>query len=609
MTTKDLLGAIGAVDDETLLHAQKKRISPMVWVACGILAVLLVASILLSRRPTPFSHNIFEEKASWNMDAQVTAVAEQYGCENTAVIDCEYSFLRGFAVHARVLEVLPDIYVIPEKNLGRHNYRVLRLQVLDTVAGEELPEEIYFLLPEAYNPRLLQYDLLLNLDQVGVENYLLFNTTQRQAETFSLVFACGVDSREYSKTVTVDPTAIYTNEVLCILPYKDGVLTWPTGDAWAADRDCFEYFSTKDNAVYPLRGHMTLEAAKAAVMPARQAFADKHDVEIPKPKVLYADSYNMGINLGNFNTPEVGTFSQIYHQHEDKFLFCRVIDGFYTNEVYTFYPDGQMASSEVEFTQEEIEHLPKLYPTVTQVLNRAPVSGTCRLFTAYYYKTDWGIYGVVRAKWEVNWETDVSIIILVNPDGTTEEVSLLELVARLDDGITPTEKLDTQQGILSSLEKKSYQAECIYDNRKNVNITAHINQITNVYIAQDGNVICFGYNESYLADARSVSPDSVELPPQVGTARYVWKLHTSADSRWLRYLVRLENGMLLLVTGYDYTGLENTSRGKTLFYIYTLHVDGSAQHFFQEWEEAALKTKDTHPNNYNLWKKLQDRFL
>ena len=431
MTTKDLLGAIGAVDEDVLIQAQRKRISPIVWVACGILAVLLIASILLSRRPTPFSHNVFEEKASWSMDAQITAIPDQYVCVNQAVIDYEFSFLRGFAVHARVLEVLPDIYVIPEKNLGRENYRVLRLQVLETVAGEDLPEEIYFLLPEAYNPRLLQYDLLINLDQVGVENYLLFNTTQRRSETFSMVFACGVVSREYSMTHTVDPTAIYTSEVLCILPYKDGVLTWPAGEAWSDDQEDFEYFSTKENAVYPLRGDMTLAEAKAAVMPARQAFADKYDVEIPEPTLRYADSYNMGINLGNFNTPEVGTFSQIYHRHEDKFLFCRVIDGFYTNEVYTFYPDGQMASSEVEFTQEEIRSAPKLYPIVRQLQGQSPKESTCRLFTAYYFKTDWGVYGVVRGEWEVGNQSQ-EIIFLVHPDGTAENVTLQELVAKLE---------------------------------------------------------------------------------------------------------------------------------------------------------------------------------
>lgn len=427
MNSADLFRAIGAVEEKDLEQAQRKNVTPFIWIAAAAAVLLLL--LLLIHREVPLSHNVLEEKASWNMDADIHVMPEQLKSVN--ITYAPLRFTKGLTVHARLVKALPDTYVIPEKTLSRDNYRVLQLETVEAVAGKDVPKEFWFLLPERYAAALGGLDLLINMDQVGVENYLLFNSTQQQYETFSLMFSAGVYSHEQEPLheFIPDPTAVSTDMGLAFLPFKNGSLCWPETDAWADLAETFDYFSAKENSPYPIAPNTTLKEAKAAV---RQARKDGPLKDTPETRVRHANEYNIGIDLNGFNTPKKGVFSQIIHHQDKKVLVCRIVDGFYTNECYMYYEDGRIEEGDVKFTQEEIAALPKLAPIVEQVLEKAPEKGTCHEFIGYYYKTDNGdLIGVVRAVWEINWETDLTVNMLVKSDGTVCEVSTEALEACL----------------------------------------------------------------------------------------------------------------------------------------------------------------------------------
>lgn len=412
MTREDLFCAIGVAEEKDLIQAQKKRIAPIVWIVAA--AVVLLMLSFLIHRERPIVHSVLEEKPSWNMQVDI------HVSPKAALLDD--MVYPQFLVHARVLEALPDTYLIPEKTLNRKHCRVLRLQVVQTLFGKDVPRELYYILPEQYFTDMTGLDLIISMSQLGVENYLLFNTTQQQYETFCLLFADFANSMERDIEPIPDPTKVSTcADIFNIIPFRNNRLYWPQGDHWSRAKSYFEFLSAHGDI--PVTPKSTLAEAKALL---RQATVTE------EPKVRYADEYNFGILLTDADTPKEGVFSQIIHKHDKKILLCRIIDGFYANECYMYYEDGRIEASDTKFTQEEIAMLPKLAPVVEQVLKKAPEKGTCRSFVGYYYKADQGdLFGVVQAVWEINQETSVTVNMLVNCDGTVTQISTEELNQRL----------------------------------------------------------------------------------------------------------------------------------------------------------------------------------
>ena len=438
MTTEDLLRAIGSVDEKELAHAQRKTVKPIIWIITAlVLAAALLLPILLIRREKPLAHTVLAEKPSWNMDADIYIQPEQLMCALTGTPAWEADFASSLTVHARLINALPDTYAIPEKTLARDNYRVLQLEVVETVVGKDVPQEIWFLLPEHYAADLAGLDLLIALDQVGVENYLLFNTTRQQYETFSLVFSVGVLSHEQEplQEYAPDPTAVSTDMRLSILPFKDNALCWPAGEAWSYLGRHFTSCVTNVDTTTPIDPAPTLEEAKSAVRRARET---EYFQKFPQARVRHADEFNPSVELAGFNTEQGSIFSQVMHQYENKLLLCRVIDGFYASECYIYHDDGRIIESDVKFSPADIAALPKLTPVVQQVLERAPENGTCRKLIGYYYKTDNGdLFGVVQAAWEVSGQPVLSVNVLVTTDGTVSQISDETLQACHKGEITP----------------------------------------------------------------------------------------------------------------------------------------------------------------------------
>lgn len=551
MTREDLFCAIGAADEKDLIQAQKKRISPVIWFVAAAAVLLLLSFLIHRQRPT--EHTILEEKPSWSMDVDVRIVPKSVLLDETVQSD--------FLVHARVLEVLPDTYLIPEKTLNREAYRVLRLQVVQTLFGKNVPNELYYIHPEEYFTDMTGLDLIISMDQLGVEDYLLLNTSSQQYETFSLLFADFVNSNERDLEPIPDPTRVSTGTGLSnILPFRNNRLYWLQSDYWSRSKSYFEFLSK--NGDIPLTAEHTLVQAKTII---RQMYAGREE-----PTVRYADEYNFGIQLTDADTPKEGIFSQIIHQYDKKILLCRIIDGYYTNECYMYYEDGRIEASDTKFTQEEIATLPKLTPAVHQALEKAPENGTCRSFVGYYYKTNQGnLYGIVQAVWSVSSELDVTVNMLVKPDGSVTQVSDKVLEAYLADDLETA----ALQEVWDSVSRKAYRSMIIYQNRE----IDYVSLGRETILHENFTITC---NDSWYAAAEikltQVSPSVIDLEnlisetPKywhssdwnkqrlVNNIRYAWQLEQDVtDHRKSQYLLYMQDGALLLVRCYDYSQIFN----------------------------------------------------
>lgn len=551
MTREDLFCAIGAADEKDLIQAQKKRISPVIWFVAAAAVLLLLSFLIHRQRPT--EHTILEEKPSWSMDVDVRIVPKSVLLDETVQSD--------FLVHARVLEVLPDTYLIPEKTLNRQACRVLRLQVVQTLFGKNVPNELYYIHPEEYFTDMTGLDLIISMDQLGVEDYLLLNTSSQQYETFSLLFADFVNSNERDLEPIPDPTRVSTGTALSnILPFRNNRLYWLQSDYWSRSKSYFEFLSK--NGDIPLTAEHTLVQAKTII---RQMYAGREE-----PTVRYADEYNFGIQLTDADTPKEGVFSQIIHQYDKKILLCRIIDGYYTNECYMYYEDGRIEASDTKFTQEEIATLPKLTPAVHQTLEKAPENGTCRSFVGYYYKTNQGnLYGIVQAVWSVSSEPDVTVNMLVKLDGSVTQVSDKVLEAYLADDLETA----ALQEVWDSVSRKAYRSMIIYQNRE----IDYVSLGRETILHENFTITC---NDSWYAAAEikltQVSPSVIDLEnlisetPKywhssdwnkqrlVNNIRYAWQLEQDVtDHRKSQYLLYMQDGALLLIRCYDYSQIFN----------------------------------------------------
>ena len=551
MTREDLFCAIGAADEKDLIQAQKKRISPVIWFVAAAAVLLLLSFLIHRQRPT--EHTILEEKPSWSMDIDVRIVPKSVLLDETVQSD--------FLVHARVLEVLPDTYLIPEKTLNRQACRVLRLQVVQTLFGKNVPNELYYIHPEEFFTDMTGLDLIISMDQLGVEDYLLLNTSSQQYETFSLLFADFVNSNERDLEPIPDPTRVSTGTALSnILPFRNNRLYWLQSDYWSRSKSYFEFLSK--NGDIPLTAEHTLVQAKTII---RQMYAGREE-----PTVRYADEYNFGIQLTDADTPKEGVFSQIIHQYDKKILLCRIIDGYYTNECYMYYEDGRIEASDTKFTQEEIATLPKLTPAVHQTLEKAPENGTCRSFVGYYYKTNQGnLYGIVQAVWSVSSEPDVTVNMLVKLDGSVTQVSDKVLEAYLADDLETA----ALQEVWDSVSRKAYRSMIIYQNRE----IDYVSLGRETILHENFTITC---NDSWYAAAEikltQVSPSVIDLEnlisetPKywhssdwnkqrlVNNIRYAWQLEQDVtDHRKSQYLLYMQDGALLLIRCYDYSQIFN----------------------------------------------------
>lgn len=593
---------------------------------CTLLICTLALTLFAGCRHSPQNaaptHTISEETATWSMhvaDAWVTPPNP-----NVCVPPPTYhaQFLAGFAVEARILEILPDVYVLPEKTLQRDEHHVLRLEVMDVIAGEGVPKEIYYLLDASMEPDLRSFDsLIISLRQLSYDSYLLFNTTQCRYEQFSPLFKS--DNWQLFEVaigqIYPDPTRVKSSNRHSIFPFTDGVLdtsidALPGWDGYVRD------LNSNQNHL-PVRQGDSLQQVKDAIVACQEEYKDRNSLvrTVQTPDIYPdADTYRA---LCSFDR---GIFAQIMNSR-GKAIFSRIVNGFYTNEYYTFTPGENMVSSTVQFTQEEIDQLPDLKPLVDTVMEQIHEADPLwlRLLDAYYYKTEQHIYGVVRAYWEDRSDVITQVNYIALPNGQVKQVSTKALESYLQDDWETANQYEAW----NAAAEKAYFATPIYEKKDGEFGFRHQKDFfMNAGYSLVSRDRDMPFNAQAIPLSQNASGILSLLDPQAEywsdpymdfkilsqKLKYTWELTTSAggaEARYLKYLLILDDGTLLLATGYDYTGIYvDDPAPKKIHYLSRLTENGDGKSFFEAWESYIKPYKDKRPEDYNLWLSLSRKY-
>lgn len=448
MNREDLFEAIGTADEAMLERSEKKVNRKRNWLLSVTAAAVCVAVLLgiIGFKPYGSERSVVGEVVYWPVDLNYNIPdSGSYdnngiGCGDPAALDPTSQFGRAMSVHMKIEEILPDIYCFYQDSnfVSSVPYRILRLKVLDTIVGEKVPSEIFYLLPAYLSLDILEYDsFIVTIDQVGLEDYVMVNATQKRMETFTLLFKPAVLSAGWGSVLAFSDNALDTG-----LWNKDG---WKE-----AKDDVLAWISESGPEVYPGKINRTVQETKEAILHARNLIPSNYNdlttvvttnlfdwkearaalKQVEKNGFLHTQTFIYAENLSG------GLWCQIQVQ------YTRVIDGFPTNEYVSLqtYFDAPKETvlaqryvhySYEQFTEEDLENLPDLKGFVKNAETLPPPieEGETQFqlvdVDGEYQKYEGYVFGYVVCSW--NYETEGNTktkrtYYLICPDNTYREV-------------------------------------------------------------------------------------------------------------------------------------------------------------------------------------------
>ncbi len=456
MKQNDIFSALSFVDDELTARAHKtmqgehkykkiaawKRWSMVAACVCLVLAGALLFPLFEKPPVEDFiDHSVAPWENLWVPGDELSVENHVSGGSAGDEAPATVVYQRGLGVVAKVVEILPDIYIDAASSSSRGaKYHILRLEILEELYGENIPRQIYFLLNSYLDPSLDEYDYIVigGLEQVGFEDYTMINVTQKRAESFTLMFECsGFTARG------------------AILPFKNGKFSlehWKK-DGWlnwylTVGRSCY------GDEDFPARDGCTLEDTKQAINALRdpekywritfdrvrtnEIFATEEQKEV----LAYVKPYDNGLFAqGAYCNCNSGTV-----------WYTRNIGGFITNETICMTDEGDVEYKGERFTQQDLENIQDLGAFVSALdLNALDPPHTpgheqmeiaTRYFEAKYVKHNGTVYGVVRVVWTLkqpgeSWRDTLyyndDLYYLIMPDGTCRTVEVDELTEYIGD--------------------------------------------------------------------------------------------------------------------------------------------------------------------------------
>ena len=351
--------------------------------------------------PTELNHTLSNEPL-W-VNPAIAANGNSSGAQQVEPPLPYVLFGMGMTAVGKVQQILPDTYARLGASTAELRYRVIVMEITESVYGKNLPSEIYLTVPTYLDVNvLLNYDeILFAFKQKGFENYVLANETQKRAEAFSMMFETVPGYHEF-----------------CFVPFTDGVLDislwrekgWK--NRFYKEKYLLEFFDDRDN--FLVMSGDTLEQAKKNVL---NYLSDMYHT--PLDRVLYSEifAYDEAKEvLAHCKPFENGIYSQeAYVQNGSAIFFERCIYGFATNEMIRISEkDGNVTYYGEAFTEEEIAGLPNIAdffestnldshsPMHTDIPNSFETSKP--MLSGKYIKYGGKIYSVARVAWRMTGE-------------------------------------------------------------------------------------------------------------------------------------------------------------------------------------------------------------
>ena len=353
-----------------------------------------------------------------------------------------FEFSGGIAVKAKVIKNYPDKYYKLDisSEYRPTAYRLIQMKTIEVISGENVPQYFLYLIPEYVYVDMSVYDsLLISMNQIGVENYVLKNATQNRMEYFELpVFADYQDNPELGN----------------IIAFSDGIFD---ESLWQNKSWIYGYQFARDYLDNPEHSDLVVSRgdSERTVISAIKNQYDK----------WYGSNYQAhSVITLNFTTQAAkdaleyvkpftnGVFSQIYVRYSGnrKLIFTRYINGCQTEETITIdLLTEEVTYSKVRYTKEDMvqmenisAHLSEKAAEYTEQLPIPPHINPegkellCLNLYAWYVKVDGKLYGVIKTTWlykeKDNWYIqyyDDSYILYDMTERTANDISRDDLVA------------------------------------------------------------------------------------------------------------------------------------------------------------------------------------
>lgn len=308
----------------------------------------------------------------------------------------------GLSVTARLIETLPDTYTFYD-DWQQNEFRLLRLETVKLLAGSEMTQEFYYLIPVAFMTDFSEFDtfVIMDMAQFFCEHSVMYNRTRGVAERLTLVLF-GYRPYNYtslgSRFIAYDADGIFDSRL------------WEANEAWIA-------------ATARASAADTLKKAEAD---AKEQASHYADVYTERVYLLNGASGEAASILSQLKSFDNGIFVISNNRFglgwlpPDHIHAVRYIDGFATNERITLKSKSVTGSDQIryeisksKFDENDLNTLPDLtsaFEYVADAYNNGEIlpphvigHESLQLKSygifGWYAKTADGVVGVVRVNW------------------------------------------------------------------------------------------------------------------------------------------------------------------------------------------------------------------
>ena len=362
----------------------------------------------------------------------------QSGSSNEPAYFWDMAYTNGMLIVASVEDFMPDTYCYPGNYDSKWGYRVLKLRVKEVIVGENVPDELYYLLHGAREPDLREYeDIIFAFRQAGVGETAIVNRDKKRVEAFeNLVF-----------DHTMEGSVIAYNGGKCDISLFDK-------KGFEGEKNHFlKYYmqgEIQNEYDCPVKQNNSLEETVEAL----RAYASNNASPYSNHRFVHETDFNAegSKEIFEYVKPfENGYFAQREFS-VDSTRFVRIINGFFTNESFylTTSPYEQNEDSGVRFTEEDIKNAPdigrfianldydSLKPPHTENADELELGSRCVM--GKYVKHNGKVYAIIRIYWTLlcdDWSyVEDDTYYVVNADGSGTVLERDELCGLIgNDGI------------------------------------------------------------------------------------------------------------------------------------------------------------------------------
>lgn len=418
MTNRDLFIALRGIDERFISEAvpgKKAGAKAKRWVKWIIAAACLAAAVLTAAVIVPMITVDRPPEAPTGTNSDYTfGKSVMIGAFGTNS-DADY-MSKGFeirtVVEAEVMEVLPDSYYLPEDSptfpeiylpSANPQYHIARLRIIDSIRGENLPDEIYLRYPHYGTDLFDGYDsLILSMEQIGVENYMMLNETRERAEFFPNMF----------RTYIVEDVGYGS-----VIAFRDGAVDeslWDRANRFESRGSIAYALDNPESYRYPAGHGSTPDEVKENILTLAKDLEDDRPYDYVTADELFVaeDSRQLRAYL---EPSESNVFMQSIFLNGGRVIgeYTRVVNGFTTDESYLINgltgPYGNIISNNVSYDSEDLSHMPDIGAALAQMdlselkpshitLSEDNEFRGCHA-VGFYRKAGDKVYGILRIAW------------------------------------------------------------------------------------------------------------------------------------------------------------------------------------------------------------------